>query len=508
MPDSAEQDSVTRRLARGTGFMFAGNIIGKVVAFALQLTLTRTLGQAAYGLYTLGMSVLRIAREVASLGLQGGIVRFGAAEHGRDDTEALAGTLRAALLTGTLTSAVVGGGLYSLSSWMATVVFDDPAMTPVLQAFSAALPFFVLVYLISRSARALQQMHYDVGIHTVLPPLLNLGFVAVAFVLGFRLGGALVAFVASTALAALIGALLLWRLFPPLFSAVRGQYRFHKLLGFSLPVLGASLSSLVVEQADRFMLGALATTADVGLYTVAALGATQIRFMLHVVSSTFMPAISDLFHTGRRDKLHRLFKTTTRWIVALSLPIATTLVLFSTPLVQLFGADFAPAAPTLQVLAIAFLIDTLVGASGLMLQMCGRERIAMWNNVVLALLNVGLNAWLILEFGLIGAALATGLSIAVVNGIKLLEVRYLLGMTPFSRAYAKPFLAAVGAGAAGWGVHAVLMPHLTLSWIIGIVTLGIAYPSALFLLGLTDDDWMVLKPLLGRLGISVPSSNE
>lgn len=503
MSNPPEQDPATRRLARGTGFMFAGNLIGKVVSLVLQLLLTRTLGRAAYGLYTLGMSVLRISREIAALGLQGGIVRFGAAEHAQDDQEALIGTLRTALLLAGLAALAVAAGLYGASGWMATVVFDDPAMEPVLHAFSGALPFAVMVYIISRGARAFHQMHYDVGISVILPPVFNLVFVAIAFALGYRLGGALTAFIASMAVTAVIGGVLLGRLFPPLVRLTAARYRPRELLGFSLPVLGASLASLVVEQADRLMLGALSTSANVGLYTVAALAATQIRFTLHIVASTFMPTISDLYETNQRERLHRLFKMTTRWIVTLSLPLAAALILFSTPIVRLFGPDFAPAAATLQVLAVAFLVDTLVGASGLMLQMCGRERLAMWNNVILAVLNVGLNAWLILAYGLIGAAIATGLSIAMVNILKLLEVRYILRMTPFSWHYAKPFVAALGAGGVGWGLHALLAPHIALSWIVGLMGLGLAYLALLLVLGLPDDDWAALTPLLRRLGLPV-----
>jgi O-antigen/teichoic acid export membrane protein len=489
-------------VARGSGIVFAGQMVGKVFSFVLQILLSRVLGAAAYGLYNLGMTVLRFGREFSALGLQGGIVRFGSEAHGKDDVARLKGTMIASLTTAFAAGTVLGLGLFLGDDLLATRVFSDPDLAPVLRAFAVALPFYVLVYIASRGARALQNMKADVTIHVVSIPAFNLVTVAVAFLLGYRLGGATMAFVGSTIASAALGLWILVRLFPTLATGTSASYDLQSLLWFSLPVLGANLATVVFSQADRIMLGILATSEDVGVYHAAAIVATQVQFILTAVNATFTPIISDLYHRNLRDELHRLFKTTTRWIVTLSLPLALVLLLFPDPIMQLFGSGFDDGSVILIVLAIATFFNGCVGASGLMLQMSDHENLLFANNIVLAVSNVGLNVWFILEYGPIGAALATGGSIVLVNTMKVTQVHYLLDMHPFSRAYLKPFAAGAVAAVVGWGTT-VLMPGTLWAWLVGMPGTVLVYGAVLVGLGFTRDDWSVLAPLLRRLGIPI-----
>lgn len=498
-----ETDDLNKRIARGSGHVFAGTAIGKVVSFGLQILLSRTLGRAAYGLYTLGFTVLRIAREVSALGLPGGIVRFGAEEHGQGDVEGLKGTFTASFAIAFGGGVAVGTIIFLSSGWLATTAFDDPALAPVLQAFSIGLPFYALLYVLSRAARSLQNMIADVSIGVVAQPVTNLLGVATAFALGYRLDGVLVAFVASTVVSAALGLYVITRLFPALIGEARPSYSTRSLVVFSLASMGTSLATLMLDQADRIMLGIFATSEDVGVYNAAALLAAQVRFVLSAIIATFTPIISDLYHRGRFEELQRLFATTTRWTVTLSLPMALVLILFSEPLLGLYGPEFRAGAGMLMVLALAMFVNGGVGAAGLMLQMSDHERIVLVNNVFLALLNIALNAWMIVELGPIGAAWATGLSVAVVNLLKMAEVWYLLGMQPYTAAYWKPLAAGAVAAAAGWGLDTLLAP-IPLHWIAGMAGVGLAYVGTLLLLGLTDEDWKIIGPLLSRVGISPP----
>jgi len=472
--------------------VFAGKIGGKLISTILQILLSRTLGSASYGLYTLGLSILKFGREIASLGLQGGIVRFGAAEHGRNETDSLKGTFISSIFVAVLSGTIVGGIGYLCSTWIARVVFSKPDLAPVLSVLSASLPFFVTLYILSRAARALHEMRYDVGMSALIQPLLNLVFVSAAFLLGYELGGALYAFLGSLVVSTGIGLYLLGRIFPALFSSLSPKYAPGRLLQYSIAVMGTSLAGLLLDQTDRIMLGILATSAEVGIYNAAALAATQIRFVLSSVNASFTPIISDLYHQDQYEELEHLYKTTTRWILGLSFPLCLVLIVFSIPVMRLFGPEFAAGNGALIILAFGFFIDGAVGAAGFMLQMSDHERIVMINNGVLALLNILLNLWLIAVLGPAGAALATSLSIALVNLAKLAEVWYLLGMHPYQLEQGKPFLAGLVAALVGWGIHTLLAPYWIGSWIVGIVVFGLVYLGSLLVLGLNETDRALL----------------
>ena len=69
-------DALTRKMAKGVSIAFIGTIIGNILTFALNIMLTRVLGPADYGIYTMGISVTNIAQSIGTLGLNLGLVRF------------------------------------------------------------------------------------------------------------------------------------------------------------------------------------------------------------------------------------------------------------------------------------------------------------------------------------------------------------------------------------------------------------------------------------------------
>ena len=481
--------------------MFAGQVAGKLVGVCLQAVLSRGLGKALYGTYALAFSIMQILREVGAMGLHGGVVRFGAEAQAKNKPARVKGTLLASLGIGAVASLLLAAGLYGASDWLASAAFRDAGLGSVLRAFAIACPFYVITFLSSRAARGLQVMLADVAVGTVAQPLVNLLLISGAFLLGYGLDGAVTAFVGSAVVSGLLGLYVLTRIAPVLLDGtLSASYNIRRLLAYSLPVMGVTVTTLFVDQADRIMLGLLASSADVGLYNVAALLATQVRFMLTSISATFTPLISDLYHTDRREELHQLFRITTRWIVTLSMPLALVLALFPDPLLWIFGTEFRAGAPVVLVLAISSFLNAGVGTIGLMLQMSDHERLVLLDSIAMAVLNIALNLWLIPLYGPVGAALATALSITAINAVQYVQLRYLLGMTPFSAAYLRPIAAGVVAGLAGW-LASLAMPTWVTQDLFGMLVTGLVYLGALLLIGLPDEDWKVMHPFLQRTGL-------
>ena len=75
----------------------------------------------------------------------------------------------------------------------------------------------------------------------------------------------------------------------------------------------------------------------------------------------------------------------------------------------------------------------------------------------MVILNFVLNYLLIPGYGIYGAALATAVSIAAINLLRLFEVRYLLGILPFSRRYARVLITAALSGGGVW-ISFLLLP--------------------------------------------------
>ena len=68
---------------------------------------------------------------------------------------------------------------------------------------------------------------------------------------------------------------------------------------------------------------------------------------------------------------------------------------------------------------------------GLMLTMTGHQKIELANSITFGGLNIFLNILLVQIYGILGVAIATGLSLSLINLARLLEVYYLFYLHPY-----------------------------------------------------------------------------
>ena len=94
----------------------------------------------------------------------------------------------------------------------------------------------------------------------------------------------------------------------------------------------------------------------------------------------------------------------------------------------LFGQEFVSGSPALIILSGAQLVNAAAGSVGLTLMMTGHERSTAYGLFVSAVVNVVLNAVLIPQFGVVGAAVATATSTILWNVLLIIEVYRKLGI--------------------------------------------------------------------------------
>jgi O-antigen/teichoic acid export membrane protein len=100
-----------------------------------------------------------------------------------------------------------------------------------------------------------------------------------------------------------------------------------------------------------------------------------------------------------------------------------------------FGEKYIIGASTLFILGLAQLINTAVGANGYLMNMCGYEKVLLINDIFMAVINIILNYIMIPKYSIVGAAIATAISIASFNLFKVFQVKYYLNIIPFNRKY-------------------------------------------------------------------------
>jgi O-antigen/teichoic acid export membrane protein len=185
----------------------------------------------------------------------------------------------------------------------------------------------------------------------------------------------------------------------------------------------------------------------------------------------------------------------------LNLPLFLVVLLFPTQILAIFGRSFVGGVTALTILAWRNLAVAGTGIGGVMIDMTGNTRLKVVNTIVVSTLVVSLNFLLIPRWGLIGAAVAA-LTVAVVgNLMPLLEVFILFRLLPHNAGFLKPVTAGLVALAASLVTGRFLPPEASLIYV--IIDLGIllsVYVGMVLLLGLTEEDRMVVDRLRGRAG--------
>ncbi len=181
----------------------------------------------------------------------------------------------------------------------------------------------------------------------------------------------------------------------------------------SIPFFMLNGISLINQHTDTLMLGALESSALVGVYQAAVRSAGVVVMLLSVVNMVIQPSIVTLHNSGDTIRLQRLVTLSTRGVFFVAVSCLVALAVFGEYLLSLFGHEFGAARNAMLILAGGHVVNAFSGTVGMLLSMTGRESEALYGVSIGATVNIALNLILIPTYGIEGAAVATTTSTVV-----------------------------------------------------------------------------------------------
>jgi len=189
-----------------------------------------------------------------------------------------------------------------------------------------------------------------------------------------------------------------------------------------VPLLVSGSLFLVISWTDTLMIGYFMDSTDVGVYRIAFKIATLITFIQFAVNSIAAPAIAEFYAKDDLPSLRKYVKQIGVINAVFSVPVALFILIFSEPLLNLFGAEYGSGAMLLPVLAVGQLVNALAGPVMYILNMTGKEKVSQRIMLWMTGVNIVLNLVLIPQYGLLGAAVATTISMVLWNVIAAILV--------------------------------------------------------------------------------------
>ncbi len=202
------------------------------------------------------------------------------------------------------------------------------------------------------------------------------------------------------------------------------------ILSISIPMLMTQTMTFVIGQTGVIMLGMFRSEAEVGYYAIAVKLGTLTAFILRAVNSMAGPRFSELFHSEKMDELFYVAQKSAKLIFWTTTPILLGLIIFGRPILYIaFGQEFTVAYPALVLLVTGQFVHSISGATGLFMNMTGKQNVFRNIMVAAAIVNIGLNLLLIPDYGIYGAAVAAMVSLAGWNIVTLSYIKLKFGKT-------------------------------------------------------------------------------
>jgi len=426
---------LVKLVAKSGMLIFAGSMIGKALRFLFYIIVIRVLGASLYGLYSLGQSLIDIVTNVALLGDGRGVVRFGAEFLENKDSSRFKGMILLYLYACSLASIFIATLIFIFSGYISVHFFHEEALKNVLKMFAFGFPFYIFALSSIPIGYVLHKVEYKVIVQEIFQPLASIVTVVVMFLLGWRLYGAVGAFIISSIASALLGWYLIKRIFPDIISKTYAIFQIKRLFIYSVPIILILFSYYLILRIDRIILGMNRSAYDVGIYSAVSNTAIMVFAFSGIFEAGFAPIMAQLSSGGRIEELKKIYNLVTIWGASLTFVPVIILMIFNQEFLAIFGSEFKASGYILIILTLAFFIEVIPGQLKQLFQLSSKQNMELFNSLLMVIANILFNFLLIPRFGMMGASLAVFSTFVLISIIRLIEVKWFYKFVPFSSRY-------------------------------------------------------------------------
>lgn len=494
-------------VAKCTMIVFVGTALSILLGFISRVIIVRFITQEEYGIYCLSLTIINVFATIATLGLKEGSTRYIAYFRGikrKNEVDSIVYSSIKIALISSISIAIVS---FLISDFISESIFNTPNLAMPLKIFSISIPFTVLITIFIAIFRGFDKIWPSVYFQNILRNILFILLLVTLILSGLSLLGVVYAYFVSitiTCIFFLIYFIKKLSLSVKLHCLNSNQIE-RNLLVFSIPLFITNILGMVTSWTDTLMLGYFKSPDVVGLYNGALPFANLIHLAIVSVGFIYVPIISQFYSRNLAKDIKRMYVVITKWIFLLTLPILLVLIFFPEIILGFFlGHNYVEASIILQILALAFFLDPFFGPNYYTLIVRGETSFLMLSSLSSAVINIILNITLIPLMGIIGAAIATSLSLILLEILIAMRLYSTSKIHPFTRNYLKSISLLIII----ISIFYILNIVLSLEFIYRIFVFSflflVVYPLSLLVCGsLNNEDIIMLLKIESIIGIDL-----
>ena len=389
----------------------------------LRIVLGRELGPSGLGVYTLVFTIYIFGMQFAAFGIGAALTKY-VAEFS-DDLAKTKEYISSGVIGSVVTGSAMGIVLYLLSDIISKSIFNIPEMAYLLKITALCFPYIAISKSSLGTLNGLRNMKAFAFLDITLNATILLTSVFLVTFLDMNVFGAVLGFVIPTIILGLISIFFVRSnvIFPNRTFLQNDILR--NVLHFGLYVVLGNSIGYIYTHIDSLMIGYYLKETDVGLYAVAAIFIQGITLVPSAVQRVTSPIITKNHAKKEYRSIAKLLKNITLKVFLLSSLFSLFLVVFGKKLIlTIFGDVFLPAYLPLIILLIGYTVYSTFMSIGTFYASIGHVKLSYKVALFSAILNIALNIAFIPRYGIVGAAMATSISLVVLTLVHFWIIRH------------------------------------------------------------------------------------
>ena len=402
----------TKKIVKHSLIFGTGEILSRLIGFILIPLYTRYLPRDQYGALQIILITSNLIGIVLQMGLGSAIFKSVVYDRNNRDNRIKYSTAMNFLLLSGLAGLTV---FFLLARHVSILLFRTADYVTEIRIIVATVLFRNMA-VIPLSKLRIDGKTLNYSLLSLLRFTAQLGFNILFIVkLGFGIKGILLAELIATAA------------FVPVYTGIlKNQYVFRmhlaelkEILHFGVPLIPSAVSMFLLNMSSQYFLQHYSGLADVALYALAYRFSMIIALMVSAFQFTWA---SQLFEIAREENARHIFsRNFTRFYGVITLA-CIAMNFAARPLIRLMATpEYADSYRIVPLLNISYLFLGVFYYSSIGINLKKKTAFQSLYAVIAALVNLGLNLWLVPVHGVMGAAAANAVSFFIMAALTLLK---------------------------------------------------------------------------------------
>lgn len=389
--------------------LFLGQGFNTVINFLFLPYLARAMSMVEYGTYGQSLLVVDTLQLLFAAGLGKVLFAFYAEQKNRPEDIILNNVL-ASFFLGSIAFIFI-----FLSAEYVGELFKNEQLPFLIKVYAISIPFQIIGQSFNTSLIYFDKVRASVKI-SVSTNLLKV----ILLVIAIQFFHSLVLVFYALVLVAVLQLLMAYLARPKEIRGV-GQLKIalaKKQIQVGIPLGIASILGVAFKQTDSFMISSILSIEEYAIYRNGAFELPFIGGLYSSIGLIILPDVAKLFHSNDIDSIVELKRKVVTHTAALIIPIVGFILFFSEPLIITYMSEKYAASSSI---FMTYSLILLIRVNGYQdVYVAANKNIEIVRVILIAfILNIPLNYFFLKNYGSIGAALATVISMLVFASLML-----------------------------------------------------------------------------------------